>query len=420
MNTPTILLIGAGVMAEPYLDAAVRNGVRIALVETRERLEALTSRYPIHDQETLPSSEIGQDTGWIRSALALADRLAAAGVPWGCLAFSEPHVIAASLVQDLHRLPGPGTRASMSSRNKALQRTQLDNVVAQPTFILAGKVADAEPWLRAHLPAVVKPVDGMGSSGVQRVTTLSDIDELVSTRGGDGPVLCEQYVAGQEYSFEALVIAGQPVLTNLTHKTTQDQVHFVEVAHRVGFESSDPTLAQEAQRTLELVIGRLGIRDSVVSMEFRESGGRAVVMETMVRMPGDHIWEAIARARNVDLYEAHLNLALGRPSACASPFPYQAQPHPVAGRFGTCFLVAPRQGTLRAINWGEWTQSSDLLRHGERISPGTPVRPAESSADRVAYAIVRAADDEQLTAWLRDLLDPARVILNDDDEVKAS
>ena len=39
----------------------------------------------------------------------------------GVLAFSEPHVLGAALVQDEYGLPGPSLRAAVTSRNKALQ-----------------------------------------------------------------------------------------------------------------------------------------------------------------------------------------------------------------------------------------------------------------------------------------------------------
>lgn len=71
MTSPAILLVGVGVMAEPYLDAARRNGLQIAVVETAQRLLALTERYPLIDQEVLEDGEASHETGWVRPALAL-------------------------------------------------------------------------------------------------------------------------------------------------------------------------------------------------------------------------------------------------------------------------------------------------------------------------------------------------------------
>ncbi|MDO5618528.1 ATP-grasp domain-containing protein [Kocuria sp.] len=405
-------------MAEPYLDAARRNGLQIAVVDTAGRLATLAERYPLIDQEVLPDGEAGHETGWVRPALALAARLAAGGERWGCLAFSEPHVLAAALVQDTYGIPGPGMRAALTSRNKALQRAQLDGIVDQPEHLLASSITDAAPWLQEHLPAVVKPLDGMGSHGVERVVAPSDIEDVVARRGVEGPVLCETYVEGQEYSVEALVVAGEPVLTNLTHKTTQDQKHFVEVAHRVGFEVVDPALAEVACGALRQVLSHLGVRDAMMSMEFRESGERVVVMETMVRMPGDHLMEAISRAYDRDLYAAHIQAALGIETPSLERFPHVRRPDQVGGRYGTCFLVAHRRGALQGIEWGELRTSAGVVRWGERFPPGHQVQPAESSADRVAYAIVRAADDAALSHLLDDLLDPARILINDQQEQK--
>lgn len=417
MTPSTVLLVGTGVMAEPYLDAARRNGVQIAVVDTAQRLATLAESYPLIDQEVLPEGESEHEVGWVRPALALAARVAARGERWGCVAFSEPHVLAAALVQDAYNIPGPGMRAAVTSRNKALQRAQLDGVVDQPEYLLAASIADAASWLREHLPAVVKPLDGMGSHGVERVVTPNDIQDVVARRGTEGPVLCETYVEGQEYSVEALVVAGETVLTNLTYKTTHDQKHFVEVAHRVGFEAVDSEVAEVACAALRRVLSSLGVRDAMLSMEFRMDGERVVVMETMVRMPGDHLMEVISRAHDRDLYAAHIQAALGIEAPSLESFPHGRGPDEVGGQYGTCFLVAPRRGALQAIEWGELRTSGGIVRWGERFQPGHHVRPAESSADRVAYAIVRAADDAELSHLLDELLDPTRIVINDPQEM---
>lgn len=405
-----LILIGCGVMAEPYLAAAGRLGVRVAVVETPDRLIHLREEWPLADAEPL-TMDGTQDVSWVGPAQRLAERVARRAENWGCIAFSEPHVLAAALVQDAHGLPGPGLRAALVSRNKALQRALLDGLVGQPLFKLCATVRDGEEWLRRHGAGVVKPLDGMGSSGVERVSGPEDIDDMLRRRGDDGPVLCEAYVAAQEYSLEAFVVDGELRLATLTHKTTADQTNFVEVAHRVAYEQEEPAVAASARATLETVVARLGVQTGIVCMEFRYEHDRPVVMETMVRMPGDHILETVSRAHRYDVFAAHINAALGRPDAAVSDFRGRRDrgPEPDAARYAACFLVAPGEGELQQIDLADLEEAGHVVRWGARFQRGDRVRPALSSADRVAYAILRAPDAPALSRVLESALAAQRV-----------
>src|SRR5258708_37309633 len=108
----TLLLVGVGMSGRPYIGAARRLGARVHVVEAPSRAPAIADQV---DGVTICSGE--SDEAWAEAAaVAMACR------PSGVLAFSEPHVLGAALVQDEYGLPGPSLRAAVTSRNKALQR----------------------------------------------------------------------------------------------------------------------------------------------------------------------------------------------------------------------------------------------------------------------------------------------------------
>src|SRR4051812_9928027 len=194
-----LLLVGVGRMGRPYLLAAQRLGVSVHAVEVPERTErAAGAREITHSPGEL-------DENWA----AAAWRAAAGGATSGVLAFSEPHVLAAALVADEFGLPGPSLRASVLSRDKALQRGRFAaRGLLQPGYLLTPSLAEAAEWASARLPVVIKPLSSGGSAGVELLGDAEDLAGALTRRGEEGPLLVEEAVSGPEYSWEALVADG--------------------------------------------------------------------------------------------------------------------------------------------------------------------------------------------------------------------
>src|SRR5580704_7834119 len=109
-----LLMVGAGSMGSGYLDAAVRRGLPVALVERERWFDAYRDRVA----ELFPCAA-SSDEHWTAAAVDAARRWR----PDLVVGFAEPHVLAAAWVQDSGGLPGPGLRAAVATRDKALQRT---------------------------------------------------------------------------------------------------------------------------------------------------------------------------------------------------------------------------------------------------------------------------------------------------------
>lgn len=387
-----VVLIGVGGMAEGYLSAAETMGLRVGVVETADRCGALASRFScIVDFE--PVAERAQDEAWLAPATVLADRLR----PCGVLGFAEPHVLATAILQ--HRLgtPGPGLDAAVISRNKALQRGEFERAgLPQPGYLHA-RLSDATEWALPRLPVVIKPVSMQGSRGVERVDTPEDWQDALARRSSEGSLLVEEYVEGHEYSVEALVENGRVLFTNLTRKETTGAPFFVELLHEAGYGTELPVLRKAAEELCREVVTAVGVSTGIVHLEFRTPTiDDLVIMEVAVRTPGDHIMEIVSRAHGVDVYEACLRLALKEtPELPAGPEPVRSA--------GSLFLSAECAGTLVALDLADWASRSGVARYDIRLSPGTSVRPAESSGDRLAYAVLDCANAEEMRRLAEEL-----------------
>ncbi|MEU0099218.1 ATP-grasp domain-containing protein [Streptomyces sp. NPDC006267] len=397
----TVVLVGAGVMAEGYLRAAQRLDLRVGLVETAARHAELAPRFPcVVDFEPV-EGVAARDEAWLPPAMALAGRLA----PDAVLGFAEPHVLATAILQHRLDVPGPGLDAATVSRNKALQRGEFHRAgLPQPGHRHTVRLSDASGRALERLPVVVKPVSMQGSVGVERIDTPEQWQDAVRRRDDEGPLLVESYVEGPEYSVEALVRDGEVLFTNLTRKETTGAPFFVELFHEAGHGARQPVLRKAADELCRGVVTALGLRTGIAHLEFRaRADDDLVIMEVAVRTPGDHIMEITSLAHDFDMYEACLRLALGE-----QPHLPPAERGPVRSA-GSLFLGAGRAGVLAALDLTDWETREGVVRHAARLAPGTAVRPAENSGDRLAYAVLTSSGPSELTALAARLKDTAQV-----------
>ncbi len=382
----SLLLVGVGRMGRPYLAAARRLGAGVRAVEVPERAAPLADQL---DGVTLCRGE--PDELWAEAA----DAAARAARPDGVLAFSEPHVLAAALVQNELGLPGPSLRAAVLSRNKALQRARFATAgIGQPEYLVTDRLADARSWAAGRLPVIVKPLSSAGSNGVEHVPDLDTYSAVAARRDGEGRLLVERAVSGPEYSWEALVRDGQVWFANLTAKETTGPPNFVEVAHRTAADVDEGILSQ-ADALGAAVVAALAMSTGLVHLEFRLSPDGPMVMEVAVRTPGDYLMDLLGLTYGVDWFELAVRAALGRPL-----------PPPPAGpeRYAASYLPVAPAGVVTAVSGlDEILAHPCVVSAGVSVAPGDLVAPARSSSQRVGQVVLAADDRKELDAALEDV-----------------
>lgn len=388
-----LLLIGAGVMGAPYIDAAHRLGVRVRLVETPANLATLSARV----ERTVPCPGTREED-WVEAAAqaAVEDK------PLGVLAFTEWNVLAAAFVQDELGLPGPSLHAAVLSRDKALQRSRLGaRGVPQPEFLVTDSPATAVEWVAPRLPVVLKPPSGAGSAGVEYIADLDAFRAAADRRATEGRILIERAVSGPEYSWEGLVRNGEIVFGTMTEKETTGPPGFVEVAHRAGHVFPPPVDRQVAA-FVRLVLAAMRVGTCLVHLEFRVSPSGPVLMEVAVRTPGDYIMDAVSLTYGIDLYEAVVRLALGLE---VPPI----DPQPVA--YAACWwLLAPPGPVVEVSGLDEVRDHPAVVRADVTFRPGDVVPPLRSSAERAGYVLLTAPDPSAREAAIADTRGRLRIV----------
>lgn len=380
-----------------FLKSARRLGVRIHAVELPERKHAYVA-----------------DVGGFTDCRGLVDELWAEGAhfaaaectPDGVLAFNEPHVIAAALVQDELGLPGPSLRAAVVSRNKALQRARFAAAgIGQPEYIVVDDLRSARDWAMERLPVVVKPLSSSGSAGVEQVADEEMLDAVIERRSGTGRLLVEKEVTGPEFSWEAMVVDGKVWCSNVTAKETTGPPQYVEVVQRSAA-LVEPELRRRIEDLGEQVLSVLSMRTGMVHLEFRVAPEGISVMEVAVRLPGDGVMELLELSYGENWYDLLVRAALG----------WELPKVPSEPRlFAASYLPPMTAGTVTRIDGLEEIRNHPLVVSADIfVSVGQRVPATTHSLERAGQVVMAAPTRDELEGVLSMVREKLQVVIEND------
>ncbi|MFJ5588262.1 acetyl-CoA carboxylase biotin carboxylase subunit family protein [Streptomyces noursei] len=310
----------------------------------------------------------------------------------GVMTYLEHHVLQAAHLAETFGLPGIGTDAAAACRDKALQRTLLQdaNVPSAASYVAETEQSAVDFAELLGYPVVVKPRAMAGGAGVRRAdspeavrsayhaarhATVLGLDEYA--RPG---VLVEEYLAGSEISLECVVGDGDVQVVAITRKTSGPPPAFDEIGHLVAADDPlllDSTVITTAVRALEA----LAFGNGVAHVELRRTPQGPRIVEVNGRLAGDLIPLLVQLATGVSLPAAAAALAMGQ-----TPDLTQTRDRAAAVQFlyptsnGILTRLHRRDATwpwLARFRWGPWCVEDRVL-----------APPYATIADRLAHWVV--------------------------------
>lgn len=206
---------------------------------------------------------------------------------------------------------GMSVDAATNFRDKARMKTLLRGAgLPCARHRLAGSADDALAFAEATgFPLVVKPQAGAGAISTFRLDRMSD---LVAVLAGspptlDAPVLLEEFVVGEEYSFETISIEGKPVWHSWTHyhptPLTVLENPWIQWSVVLPRETDDPRFA-DIRAAGPRALSALGMRTGISHMEwFRRGDGSIAISEVAARPPGAQITTLMSLAHDFDVIQ---------------------------------------------------------------------------------------------------------------------
>jgi phosphoribosylaminoimidazole carboxylase (NCAIR synthetase) len=208
-------------------------------------------------------------------------------------------------------LPGMSVEVANNFRDKSVMKTLLrSGGLPCARHRLVSTVAEATAFAEATgFPLVVKPPAGAGAIATFRVDHLAALLGALQRTAPtpEQPVLLEEFVQGEEHSFETITIDGVHVWHSLTHYyptplTVIDNpwIQWSVVLPREVDAAPYDDIRAAARRALDV----LGMRTGISHMEwFRRKDGTIAISEVAARPPGAQITQLMSYAHDFDLVQ---------------------------------------------------------------------------------------------------------------------
>jgi biotin carboxylase len=220
----------------------------------------------------------------------------------------EPLVLLAASVRETLKLPGMDRNTALGFRDKPIMKARLvDAGVRVPRFGRADSVEGVlEVAREVGYPVVLKPVAGAGTADTWRVDDEQQARAKLATMSHVAEVSVEEFIAGEEFTYDAVAIEGKPVFESITqYHPPPLQGRTLEWISPAQITLRDPYIPA-TQVGVELgrqVLEALGMDTGFVHMEwFKNRQGEAVFSEIACRSGGGKLMDAINFANDIDIY----------------------------------------------------------------------------------------------------------------------
>ncbi|MEM6532761.1 MAG: ATP-grasp domain-containing protein [Myxococcota bacterium] len=222
----------------------------------------------------------------------------------------EPGIMVAAKLREHFGVQGLSVQQAHRFRDKEAMKRALDGAgIRTPHHTSATSVAECwDAVERMGFPVIVKPIAGAGSADTYRIDDASELRAVLPRLRHIPRVSVEEFVAGEEYTFDAITVDGRILYFNVawyrprpliarTHEWISPQV----IALR---DMNDPQLADGIAMG-EQVLRALEFGTGFTHMEwYRKSDGEVVFGEIGARPPGAFQVDQMRYACDFDVFRA--------------------------------------------------------------------------------------------------------------------
>lgn len=209
-------------------------------------------------------------------------------------------------VRDRMQIPGMSAESVLNFRDKGRMK-DLFRQHGIPCARHCRAVSADDAWAfvqEVGFPICVKPVDGAAAQSTYRVENSRALRELLNSRPATeyAPLQLEEFLVGQEHSFESVTLGGVSVWHSWTRyqPTPLDVMRNPWIQWRIVLprETEDPGY-DEIREHGPNALKALGMTTGLSHMEwFRRSDGRIAIGEVGARPPGAQITTMMDRAHD--------------------------------------------------------------------------------------------------------------------------
>jgi len=323
---------------------------------------------------------IARATDWLRGKSV--DRV---------LANWEVLVMLAARMRERWGLPGMSPDTVRGFRDKELMKERVRaaglRVPRSRRVRTRGEVYKAAEAI--GLPLILKPIAGAGSADTYAVRTAAELEAALEATRGVPEASCEEYVEGEEFTFDTVSIDGKPAFENVAAYLPKP----LEARSQEWVSPVIITVRDMDQRRLAagIELGRkvltaLRMGDGFTHMEwFLTPKGEAVFGEIGCRPGGAHLVDQMNYTCDIDLFREWARVAAWKKFEAPTARKYNV---------GIIFKRAVGRGRITRIEGlGEWQREAGAWAVEEKLlPPGTPRRNWKQTLLSDGHVIVRHPD----------------------------
>ena len=384
--------------------AAVLPGVRLSLIsqDPAERLPprlraSLAGHWKVDD--ALNPQLIAD------AARALGRQL---GPPARMIGALEQLQVPLAQAREALGVPGLSSEASNNFRDKARMKEVLAAAgVPCARHMLAETAEQSIAFSQlAGFPLVAKPPAGAGGKRTFRIDNEEQLHTMLRRYPPSriDPTLVEEFVTGEEHSFDSIVINGRPQWYSVS-RYMPSPLEVLEnpwiqwcvfLPRDVSGDAYAP-IRQAGFKALEV----LGLETGLAHMEwFKLRDGRIAISEVGARPPGAQFTSLLSWAHDLDFYRAWPRLMI------FDEFEQPQRRYAV----GAAYFRGQGRGRVKAIHGLDEAQK----RHGHLVVESKLPRAGQAPSDSYegdGYAILRHPDSDVVEQALKDIVSRVRVEL---------
>lgn len=379
MKDEFVLILGAGLMQKPSIEAAGELGYKTLVVDANKNAVCV----PFADvfvQIDLKDREKIADL-----AMSYGDKLKAvftAGTDFSA---------SVSYVAQKCGLISHSFEAAMNASNKVLMRKCFrEKGVPSPDFV---EVSESEIETLSSddsvlFPKVVKPVDNMGARGCRLVRNKNEFEPALRDAvafSRTGKAIVEDYMKGMEFSIDALVHEGNVTITGFADRHIFFDPYFIEMGHTMPSSVSD-AVKKNVVDVFVKGVKALGLTEGVAKGDVKYTEKGAMIGEIAGRLSGGYMsgW-TYPYASGVNLTMEAMKIALGLGKTLPSEIECNAVSHERA------FISIP--GVVSVIYGEDKAVASPFVKNVFfRVKEGSRVDFPRNNVEKCGNVISRCAD----------------------------
>lgn len=286
----------------------------------------------------------------------------------------EPLVVAAARIRERLGVPGMSVDTVVGFRDKGVMKARVAAAGLRVPHARRVRTATEARAAAAEIgfPLILKPIAGAGSADTYRVDSARDLESALARMGHVREASCEEFVEGEEYTYDTVCVGGTPVYENVAQYLPRPLIarteHWISPLILTERDLSQPHI----QAGIELgrgVMQALGMGTGFTHMEwYRKADGEVVFGEIGCRPGGARLVDQMNFTGDIDLFREW-----ARAVCWGEAHPSRARPY----HCGIIFKRAHGEGRITKVVGLE----RFLARHGRWVVDETLLRPGQHRRD---------------------------------------